>query len=192
KSANIKITNYGPPYVWQDTIALEPGVPWIQTQNAAQYGGASWDNFVKRKARLTVQKAKQIAGLDPTITYFFFMNETMVLGGKPKPGGNTFNPGDAVFFSGKPWYGSAPQADAYKKGTTLTVIRQDYLDYTGAYVFHCHILAHEDRGMMQNVQTVCPKTGNFGTPVLSGQPDNCSEAVGILPTCPPSPYAMAQ
>lgn len=33
-------------------------------------------------------------------------------------------------------------------------IRQTYLDYTGTYVLHCHILAHEDRGMMQLVRVV--------------------------------------
>ena len=33
-------------------------------------------------------------------------------------------------------------------------IRQTYLDFTGTYVLHCHILAHEDRGMMQRVRVV--------------------------------------
>ena len=26
-----------------------------------------------------------------------------------------------------------------------------FVDYTGTYVFHCHILGHEDRGMMELV-----------------------------------------
>ncbi|HEY6229670.1 MAG TPA: multicopper oxidase domain-containing protein [Pyrinomonadaceae bacterium] len=34
------------------------------------------------------------------------------------------------------------------------IIRQTYLDFTGTYVLHCHILAHEDRGMMQLVRVV--------------------------------------
>lgn len=29
------------------------------------------------------------------------------------------------------------------------VMRSRFLDYTGDYVFHCHILSHEDQGMMQ-------------------------------------------
>ena len=29
--------------------------------------------------------------------------------------------------------------------------------YRGQYVIHCHILAHEDRGMMQLVQIADPK-----------------------------------
>lgn len=31
-------------------------------------------------------------------------------------------------------------------------IRQAFVDFTGTYVLHCHILAHEDRGMMQLVR----------------------------------------
>jgi FtsP/CotA-like multicopper oxidase with cupredoxin domain len=37
-------------------------------------------------------------------------------------------------------------------------IRHRFDDFTGMYVFHCHILAHEDRGMMQLVQVVSNKT----------------------------------
>ena len=33
-------------------------------------------------------------------------------------------------------------------------IRSRFDDFTGLFVFHCHILAHEDRGMMQLVQVV--------------------------------------
>jgi FtsP/CotA-like multicopper oxidase with cupredoxin domain len=34
------------------------------------------------------------------------------------------------------------------------LIRQAFYDFTGTYVIHCHILAHEDRGMMQLVRTI--------------------------------------
>ena len=37
-------------------------------------------------------------------------------------------------------------------------IRHKFVDFTGLYVFHCHILAHEDRGMMQLIQVVSNKT----------------------------------
>ena len=33
-------------------------------------------------------------------------------------------------------------------------MRTRFVDFTGMYVFHCHILGHEDRGMMQLVQVV--------------------------------------
>ncbi|MFM8603343.1 MAG: multicopper oxidase family protein, partial [Gemmatimonadota bacterium] len=34
------------------------------------------------------------------------------------------------------------------------VIKQRFEQFTGKFVFHCHILAHEDGGMMQSVQVV--------------------------------------
>jgi FtsP/CotA-like multicopper oxidase with cupredoxin domain len=37
-------------------------------------------------------------------------------------------------------------------------IRHRFVDFTGLYVIHCHILAHEDRGMMQLVQVVSNRT----------------------------------
>lgn len=45
---------------------------------------------------------------------------------------------------------------------TLTIpgyfkMRTRFVDYTGAYVIHCHILIHEDRGMMQLVEVVPDK-----------------------------------
>jgi FtsP/CotA-like multicopper oxidase with cupredoxin domain len=36
------------------------------------------------------------------------------------------------------------------------VIRIPFLDYTGKFVYHCHILGHEDRGMMGVVEVVQP------------------------------------
>jgi FtsP/CotA-like multicopper oxidase with cupredoxin domain len=33
-------------------------------------------------------------------------------------------------------------------------MRSRFVDFTGAYVLHCHILGHEDRGMMEMVQVV--------------------------------------
>ena len=50
--------------------------------------------------------------------------------------------------NGKP-YDAASLQDIVKipaKGEV--VIRQRFADFTGKFVFHCHILAHEDNGMM--------------------------------------------
>jgi len=38
-------------------------------------------------------------------------------------------------------------------GGSITM-RSRFVDFDGAYVLHCHILAHEDRGMMEMVQVV--------------------------------------
>ena len=42
-----------------------------------------------------------------------------------------------------------------------------FLDFTGAYVLHCHILGHEDRGMMQMVETAfaCPQPQHLPTKI---------------------------
>ncbi len=45
-------------------------------------------------------------------------------------------------------------------GVTIET-RNRYERYIGEYVLHCHILEHEDQGMMQNVQVVLPD-GNGG------------------------------
>jgi FtsP/CotA-like multicopper oxidase with cupredoxin domain len=50
-----------------------------------------------------------------------------------------------------------PAAHITDDGTVIpgrVIIRQRYPDFTGTFVLHCHILAHEDRGMMQLVRIV--------------------------------------
>ncbi len=51
-----------------------------------------------------------------------------------------------------------PAAEISDDGTKINpgrvVIRQAYPDFHGTFVLHCHILAHEDRGMMQLVRIV--------------------------------------
>ena len=37
-------------------------------------------------------------------------------------------------------------------------IRHRFVDFTGIFVLHCHILGHEDRGMIQLVEVVSNKT----------------------------------
>ena len=39
------------------------------------------------------------------------------------------------------------------------VIRQRFTDYTGEFVYHCHILAHEDNGMMGLIEVTDPGGG---------------------------------
>jgi FtsP/CotA-like multicopper oxidase with cupredoxin domain len=55
-----------------------------------------------------------------------------------------------------------PNPDTYPKGIYTIVIRTRYERYIGEYVLHCHILDHEDQGMMQNVRIDLPD-GRGGT-----------------------------
>ncbi|WP_084299954.1 multicopper oxidase family protein [Chitinimonas koreensis] len=55
--------------------------------------------------------------------------------------------------------GGAPDA---QKGMYKVVVRTRYERYIGDFVLHCHILDHEDQGMMQNIRIALPD-GKGGT-----------------------------
>ena len=40
-------------------------------------------------------------------------------------------------------------------------MKSRFVDFTGQYVLHCHILAHEDRGMMQLVEVVAKGVSQY-------------------------------
>jgi FtsP/CotA-like multicopper oxidase with cupredoxin domain len=44
----------------------------------------------------------------------------------------------------------------FVKGGYTLYVRTRYQRYIGEYVLHCHILDHEDQGMMQNVRVLLP------------------------------------
>ncbi len=88
---------------------------FIEKKNVAQYKGADWSNFVRKEPNCTVEKAKEIAASDPNITFFFYCRSSMVLEGHVYDKYGAFSPGDAVFFNGTQWLGSAPQCDVYEK-----------------------------------------------------------------------------
>ncbi|MFL6277588.1 MAG: multicopper oxidase domain-containing protein [Blastocatellia bacterium] len=67
------------------------------------------------------------------------------------------------------WWDTFPIPKAKQDSKTKNVIasgyfkmRSRFVDFTGLYVNHCHILGHEDRGMMQLVE-VCKDLANCGT-----------------------------
>lgn len=69
------------------------------------------------------------------------------------------NPFQVISINGQPlakpeWRDTifVPQQDDNTPGTI--VIRSRFLDFTGLFVLHCHILTHEDIGMMQTVNVI--------------------------------------
>ena len=62
------------------------------------------------------------------------------------------------------------------------IVRYEAVDFTGEFVNHCHILGHEDRGMMQNVQVMCPN-GMWGTPNYDGTDECIGANVAPAPVC---------
>lgn len=51
------------------------------------------------------------------------------------------------------------------KGLYTLVVRTRYERYIGEFVLHCHILDHEDQGMMENVEIVTPEYHAPGAPM---------------------------
>ncbi len=94
---------------------------WMRIPDSAQIKSAGWDNQIERYNGISLTKAKRIGDSNPDISYFFYMKGPfMYLEGKSGSNGwsekGAFRKGDAVFFSGKPSYGSAPgMADVYVK-----------------------------------------------------------------------------
>lgn len=86
-----------------------------KTGDVAQYGRADWNNVIGMVQRVSLAQAAEIANSNPEIEFFFYVKGSMVL---VREDGDrlVFRGGDAVFFSGKPWWGSAPDlADGYEK-----------------------------------------------------------------------------
>ena len=75
-------------------------------------------------------------------------------------------------------------------------IRNRFWDYWGEYVFHCHILTHEDLGMMQNVYVVddgsgygpCQSVTTSRPPGASGSRIGDPHANALSPNCYPPSY----
>lgn len=82
---------------------------------------------------------------------------------------NTKNTGLVTVTTPQQWYQDVvlvPAAQVDSNGTVIApgrvVIRIKNLDFTGSFVYHCHILEHEDRGMM-SLNTVQPETPIYVT-----------------------------
>ena len=63
-------------------------------------------------------------------------------------------------------------------------LRQLPIDFTGEFVLHCHILGHEDRGMMQNVQVVCPEGPYYSKPRAGGAECAPGNFIPAVKPCP--------
>lgn len=90
-------------------------MPFVMTPNVAMFAGADWSAFRKTVPNCSPEQGRRIAMVDPEIRFFFFCRDGMVLENPAWSEPKVFNPGDAVFFSGEPWWGSAPQCDGYQK-----------------------------------------------------------------------------
>ena len=51
---------------------------------------------------------------------------------------------------------NTPPAEGQPAGMYTAIVRTRYRRYIGDFVLHCHILDHEDQGMMQNIRVALP------------------------------------
>jgi FtsP/CotA-like multicopper oxidase with cupredoxin domain len=104
------------------------------------------------------------------------------------------NPGKVKAAATTPNSNPDDPKDPWGKAVILYVAKE----FTGGFVNHCHILGHEDRGMMHNTQAVCPSGGFASTgPVPAGAkcdadgfcPSDCvaGKPMPALPVCPAPP-----
>jgi len=96
-----------------------------------------------------------------------------------KPGANgaapqsIFQPGGCTELQGStpdPQYCSLQHAfrdTIFIKPGYQIVFKTKYTDFVGEFVIHCHILDHEDQGMMQNIEII-PATGGQNAGDMSG------------------------
>ncbi|HEX9938672.1 MAG TPA: hypothetical protein VGB15_16150 [Longimicrobium sp.] len=87
------------PWAQGACVTKQPGV--------AQYGEGDWSGHLMTVCGTTPDVAMQLAQANGAVTFFFFCNEYVTFGGRK------FFPGDAVFFTGTPRWGGAPQCDGY-------------------------------------------------------------------------------
>lgn len=73
--------------------------------------------------------------------------------------------------------------EEYKQWWGEAVVRYEPVNFTGGFVHHCHILGHEDLGMMHNVQVVCPEVDKTSYCKLWGKPTS-----NLSPECKQGNY----
>jgi FtsP/CotA-like multicopper oxidase with cupredoxin domain len=79
-----------------------------------------------------------------------FINKTY----EPHPLHIHVNPFQIVEVNGKPSKDNGYRDTAIVPPFGSLTIRHQFLDFTGKFVMHCHILFHEDHGMMQSLEVV--------------------------------------
>ena len=82
--------------------------------DVAQYKNADWSNIIGVAKGITLEEALKIARKNPEIAFFFYTKGWQMVLEKENGDYRVFRSGDAVFFSGQPWWGTAPDlADGY-------------------------------------------------------------------------------
>lgn len=114
--------------------------------------------FVSHPFHIHVNPFQIVKILDPDGKDVSVADATDDAGGEPDPQ----YPGLQGVWKDTLWIKSLIPKKPYPQGAYTLIVRTRYQRYIGEYVLHCHILDHEDQGMMQNVSIVLPN-GQGGT-----------------------------
>ena len=129
-------TNQTAPGNWWDGDNNQPGGSVVKTADVAMYGQGDWSGMLRQgnyaSADIAMQPYNKGGGIYGGETFFFYCNSYLNLGP-----GKEFQPGDAVFFGGSPWWGSAPQCDGYSLSGGCTNIYNPPIPYPPSTVGAC-------------------------------------------------------
>jgi FtsP/CotA-like multicopper oxidase with cupredoxin domain len=118
--------------------------------------------FVSHPFHIHVNPFQVVSILDPNGKDVSLPGAVDDIGGKPA---DPQYPGLKGVWKDTLWVKSLlPGSSVGTNGGVYTItVRTRYQRYIGEFVLHCHILDHEDQGMMQNVAIVLP-AGEVGAP----------------------------
>lgn len=109
---------------------------WTLVNASKEIGNIEWHPFHIHQNDFTIKSINDV----PLTDLSDFVRDTVAL---PPP----YKPGTSV--KSNPF--GTPQVNG---DPTKVVIRMGFDDFPGAYVYHCHILDHEDSGMMGTVRVI--------------------------------------
>jgi hypothetical protein len=108
--------------------------PYIKKSNKAQYGGSGWTTHLKKINNTTPSACQKACDRMSQCSFISYNRTGMVLVHKKLRGGRlTIRSRECNLFSGKPWYGSAPQADSYEKPKQTTITQQPKVTQVKAF-----------------------------------------------------------
>lgn len=117
------------PGPWWDGTNKAPGGTVVSTPDVAMYGQGDWSGMLRQGNYASADAAMQATKGGET--FFFYCEGPLDLGP-----GKQFQSGDAVFFAGEPWWGSAPQCTGYSLSGPYTDTENDYWDMTTRKMVH--------------------------------------------------------
>jgi len=97
------------------SIDVSPVVGFNKINDVAQYKNADWSQVIGIARNISLDQATKIANEQyPQTTFFFYIKGGQMVLETQNGDYRVFKHGDAVFFTGEPWWGSAPGlADGY-------------------------------------------------------------------------------